>query len=138
MSIYSPQNQPIANNRTFLHLFNSLSLLFLGGILFTFIHPFTEGFSFFFLALMAVVGSYIGLFYAWLYPTNNWPKVFAFTFLLNAAGLGWRVALEWGEVSLIAYLTLYRTGSYLFLTPLAITVVYIFVNRLIHKRTLKD
>ncbi|KIL51112.1 hypothetical protein [Jeotgalibacillus campisalis] len=138
MSFFSPEDQPIANNRKFLHLFNSLSLLFLGGILFTFIHPFTEGFSFFFFTLMAVAGSYISLFYAWLYPTNKWLKVFAWTFLLNAAGLGWRVALEWGEVSLIAYLTLYRTGNYLFLTPLFITVVYIFINRFIHKRTLKE
>ncbi|MDG5472045.1 hypothetical protein P6709_09805 [Jeotgalibacillus sp. ET6] len=138
MSIFSPQNQSIASNRTFLHLFNSLSLLFLGGILFTFIHPFTEGFSFIFFAIMAVIGSYISLFYAWIYPTNNWPKVFAITFLLNAAGLGWRVALEWGEASLIPYLTLYRTGSYLFLTPLLITAVYIFINRVIHERTRTD
>ncbi len=119
--------EQIKKNKKHFILFNSAVLLFLGGTFFTFVIPFTKGFSLYFFILYIVVSFFVSSIYIGLY--QQWMKVFISVLLIHSAGLLGRVALEWGEFGISKYLTLLIVTSYIISVPIFITVLYIMIKK---------
>ena len=110
--------------------FVMLSMLFLSGLSFTFVIPTLPGFHYISFCIVMLFYIFIANIYVGLYEKSYW-KIFVFSFMLSAVGMGWRLALEWGEVTIVEH----QTWSVIILYPiinalLITTIAFIIINNL--------
>lgn len=122
--------EQIAKNKKQFIIWNSIALLFLGGIFFTFVIPMTKDFSLYIFMLYAIMCFFISNIYAGIYRKSNWFKVFISTLVLHSLGLLWRVVLEWGEFIISKYLTPTIVIGYIFSVPVFITILYLIIGKM--------
>ena len=104
-------------------LLYTLGVLFFSGIQFTFVIPGLKGFDFISLVIACVIYFTLAGFLSALYG-NKTELVFFTTLLLSAAGMGWRIWLEWGEFSLVEHMQLAVFIGYPVVTTLFIVLSY--------------
>ena len=122
-----PTFEKIASHRKGFLFFNAGSIVFFGGILFTFVIPMMKGFilSQFLMAILVFV--VVANIYSGLYKKKP-LFVFISVFIFSSLGVLWRVLLEWGEYSLEGYVTPIVIGGYLLALSIFVTMVYSLIG----------
>ncbi|WP_303971417.1 ABC transporter permease [Sporosarcina ureae] len=126
-------NQVGKSRNTFL-LFASLNLLFISGISFTFVIPGLRGFSLFFVVLTLLMYFIVANLFVGLFKDRKW-FVFTICIILISLGMGWRLWLEWGEVTLVEHTSLAVYIGYPSISAIILTIFYIISNSIGRKRT---
>lgn len=124
-------NQVGKSRNTFL-LFVALNLLILSGISFPFVIPGLRGFSLFFVVLtllmyIIVANILVGLF------KDRIGFVFTICVILISLGMGWRLWLEWGEVTLVEHTSLAVYIGYPSISAIILTIFYISSHSIARK-----
>ena len=108
--------------------FVMLSMLFLTGISFSFVIPTLSGFNYILFCIVILFYIFIANIYVGLYEKAYW-KTFIFSLLLSIVGMGWRLALEWGEATIAEHQTwlvivLYPIINALIITTIAFIIIH--------------
>ena len=121
------------SRNTFL-IFATLNLLFLSGISFTFVIPGQRGFSLFFMVLTLVMYFIIANIFVGLFKDRKW-FVFTICIILISVGMGWRLWLEWGEVTLVEHTSLAVYIGYPSISAIILTMFYIISHSIARKQS---
>jgi len=121
------------SRNTFL-IFAALNLLFLSGISFTFVIPGQRGFSLFFMVLTLVMYFIIANIFVGLFKDRKW-FVFTICIILISVGMGWRLWLEWGEVTLVEHTSLAVYIGYPSISAIILTIFYISSHSIARKQS---
>lgn len=113
----------IAKNKTLFLFFNSITILFLTGISFTFVIPNLKGFSLIALIFTLVIYILVGNIFVGIFE-NRVYTVFIISFILCSLGMGWRLWLEWGEFSLVEHTNPVIIIGYPSILAFIITLIY--------------
>lgn len=126
-------NQVGKSRNTFL-LFAALNLLFISGISFTFVIPGLKGFSLFFVVLTLLMYFIVANLFVGLFKDRMW-FVFTICIILISFGMGWRLWLEWGEVTLVEHTSLAVYIGYPSIRAIILTMFYIISHSIARKQS---
>ncbi|PID16714.1 ABC transporter permease [Sporosarcina sp. P34] len=126
-------NQVGKSRNTFL-LFAALNLLILSGISFTFVIPGLRGFNLFFVVLTLLMYFIVANIFVDLFKDRVW-FVFTICIILISLGMGWRLWLESGEVTLVEHMSLAVYIGYPSISAIILTIFYISSNSIGRKRS---
>lgn len=116
----------VQEKRLHFMIFAACMLVFMAGVSFTFVIPGFKGFDGYFLFLSAYTYFVVASIFSALFDQQIF-RIVTMSLLLSSLGMGLRMWLEWGEVSLAEHMDMFVLMGY----PLAITFFIVCVYSLL-------
>lgn len=125
--------EQIQKKPLFFLIYNIIAIVFSTGITFTFVIPGLKGFKWYFLIgslliYFTVANIFIGL------MKERFFLVFILSLIFSALGMGWRLWLEWGEVSLVEHMNSVVLIGY----PISISLIILLMFHISSKFKSKE
>ncbi|RHW39077.1 ABC transporter permease [Neobacillus notoginsengisoli] len=126
-------NELFQKNRFTFLMINIIAIVIHTGTSFTFVIPGLKGFDWTFFAITLFYYFFMGTIFAGLFK-RRFLLVFTTSFILSAVGMGWRLWLEWGEVSLAAHMNPVLIIGYPCIVATIILLMYFISAKLMPKK----